>query len=182
MRAVFTFVAALILLSGTASAVAADLVLNNAPVSVYFSPDGGAMNAIVQSIKGARKNVRVMSSMFRLAPVASALSAVQVRGVDVQVILDEEDGMRQPDLAYHVQGKGVAVFIDGAHGKKGHLHNKVFIIDEKRVITGSFNQHKKSEDSNGENLLVIDSPELAAKYLEAFAVHKAHAKLLKAGK
>jgi phosphatidylserine/phosphatidylglycerophosphate/cardiolipin synthase-like enzyme len=43
------------------------------------------------------------------------------------------------------------------------------------VITGSFNFTKAGEESNAENLLIIQSAELAARYIANFQEHKAHA-------
>jgi phosphatidylserine/phosphatidylglycerophosphate/cardiolipin synthase-like enzyme len=45
-------------------------------------------------------------------------------------------------------------------------HNKVMVIDSRTVITGSFNFTKAAEESNAENLLVIDDAELAKKYTQ----------------
>ena len=48
------------------------------------------------------------------------------------------------------------------------------IVDEKIVITGSFNFTRAAETNNAENLLVIDDPELAARYLKNWQEHLDH--------
>jgi phosphatidylserine/phosphatidylglycerophosphate/cardiolipin synthase-like enzyme len=48
------------------------------------------------------------------------------------------------------------------------------IIDRSTVITGSFNFTKSAEEKNAENLLVIPSKELAAKYYKNWRRHKEH--------
>ena len=48
------------------------------------------------------------------------------------------------------------------------------VIDGATVITGSFNFTKAAEENNAENLLVIRSPELAAKYAANWKVHAGH--------
>ena len=48
------------------------------------------------------------------------------------------------------------------------------VIDGATVITGSFNFTKNAEANNAENLLVIRSPELAAKYFANWKVHADH--------
>ena len=55
---------------------------------------------------------------------------------------------------------GVPVRIDAAR----HRHNKIMVLDDATVITGSFNFTKSAEQSNAENLLVIRSAELAGIY------------------
>jgi len=53
-------------------------------------------------------------------------------------------------------------------------HNKVIVIDENIVITGSFNFTKAAESNNAENILVIRDPTLAEKYLKNWKTHAAH--------
>ncbi len=48
------------------------------------------------------------------------------------------------------------------------------VKDGNTVITGSFNFTKNAEENNAENLLVIRSPELAAKYTANWNAHYAH--------
>ena len=48
------------------------------------------------------------------------------------------------------------------------------IIDSEVVITGSFNFSKSAEESNAENLLIINSYELAGKYIENWKKHEDH--------
>lgn len=47
------------------------------------------------------------------------------------------------------------------HGEQDFMHNKTMVIDDHLVVTGSYNFSENAE-ANDENLLVIDSPGLAA--------------------
>jgi hypothetical protein len=69
------------------------------------------------------------------------------------------------------QNVGIPTFVDEIHGL---AHNKVMVIDERTVITGSFNFTKAAEESNAENLLVIRDAELAAKYAKNWQEHLEH--------
>ena len=48
------------------------------------------------------------------------------------------------------------------------------IIDSNTVITGSFNFTKAAEEGNAENLLIINSSDLAKKYSENWKKHEEH--------
>ncbi len=48
------------------------------------------------------------------------------------------------------------------------------VIDGRIVITGSFNFTKAAEESNAENLLVIQDADLAAKYAKNWQEHLEH--------
>ena len=48
------------------------------------------------------------------------------------------------------------------------------VIDSKKVLTGSFNFTKAAEEKNAENLLVIDDPKMAFKYMTNWQAHASH--------
>lgn len=149
----------------------ADLVLKDAPVQVYFSPNGGAQAALVAAIAQARKTVLVQAYSFTSAPVAGALKAAKDRGVAVRVILDKSQRTeRYSGLTYLVHA-GIPTWIDAAHPI---AHDKVMVIDGRTVVTGSFNFTRAAEEKNGENLLIIESPALAERYARNWQVHLSH--------
>jgi len=57
------------------------------------------------------------------------------------------------------------VLLDG-HPEK--MHHKVMIIDDKIVITGSYNLTRSAETQNDENTLVIHDDGIARIYLAEF--------------
>ena len=64
--------------------------------------------------------------------------------------------------------------------KHAIAHNKVMLIDDETVITGSFNFTKAADEKNAENLLVISSTDLATKYLDNWRKHWEHSENYKA--
>ena len=55
----------------------------------------------------------------------------------------------------------IPVFIDRCSGV---AHNKIIIIDNKTVITGSYNFSRNAYSRNAENVLVIFNVEIAKNY------------------
>jgi phosphatidylserine/phosphatidylglycerophosphate/cardiolipin synthase-like enzyme len=51
--------------------------------------------------------------------------------------------------------------------KNDFMHNKLMILDDRTVITGSYNFSENAE-SNDENMLIIDSNEVAGAYTQYF--------------
>lgn len=66
---------------------------------------------------------------------------------------------------------GIPTGIDDRHPI---VHSKIVIVDGATVLTGSFNFSKAAKQKNAENLLVLKSPDLAARYLENWNAHAAH--------
>ena len=144
----------------------------SAPMEVFFSPMGGATEAVVRALKQARQTVLVQAYSFTSAPIARALVDAHQRGVEVHVILDKSQRTKKYSSASFLADEGVPVAIDDAHAV---AHNKVMVIDATKVITGSFNFTTAAEKSNAENLLVIDDPALAEKYTVNWKNHERHA-------
>lgn len=138
---------------------------------VYFSPHGGAANAVIREINQARQSVLVQAYAFTSAPIARALLRAHQRGVRVEAILDKSQQADKYSAADFLHNAGIKTFIDSAHAI---AHNKVMIIDEQTVITGSFNFTRAAEEKNAENLLVLRDPGVAAAYLANWREHAAH--------
>ena len=126
---------------------------------------------MVKELDAATATVLVQAYSFTSAPIAKALLDAHKRGVRVQVILDRSQRTEKYSEADFLYNVGIPVKIDAQHAI---AHNKVMVIDGQTVITGSFNFTKQAETSNAENLLVIRSPELAARYTANWEAHAAH--------
>jgi phosphatidylserine/phosphatidylglycerophosphate/cardiolipin synthase-like enzyme len=60
----------------------------NTSWAVYFSPNGGATQAILEGIKGAKRTILVQAYLLYSKRLAGALVRAQQRGVQVHFILD----------------------------------------------------------------------------------------------
>lgn len=142
-------------------------------LKAYFSPNGGCTQAVVDALNAARKTVLVQAYSFTSVPIAKALAEAKHRGVDVRVILDKSQRTERYSGATYLVNEGIPTFIDASHRI---AHNKVMVIDDQEVITGSFNFTKAAESGNAENvLLILHAPELAARYTANWHEHLAHA-------
>jgi phosphatidylserine/phosphatidylglycerophosphate/cardiolipin synthase-like enzyme len=146
------------------------------PLSVYFSPDGGCTQAIVEEVGKAKKTVLVQAYSFTSDPIANALVAAKKRGVDVEAILDKTDYGQAVNT---IVDAGIPTYMDPAHAI---AHNKVIVIDGQTVLTGSFNFTSSAENRNAENLLVVHDQPIAAKYAGNWQTHLQHSHLRKGAK
>ena len=151
---------------------AADIILpKDTPVHVYFSPNGGCTHAIIETISKSKSEILVQAYIFTSEPIAKALLGAHKRGVKVFVILDKNQKKNGYSSAAFFSNQGIPAYIDSTHAR---AHDKVMIIDQETVITGSFNFSKSAETQNSENVLIIKSSELASLYRENWMKHKAH--------
>lgn len=166
-------IAAVLLCTFVTLAVSAELPF---PVAanvrgLYFSPNGGATAAIVDEINAAHTCIYVQAYSFTSAPIAEALVQAHRRGVPVTVILDKSQRTEHYSSATFLAHAGIPVYIDAAHAI---AHNKIILIDNAIVITGSFNFTKAAEEHNAENLLILYGTTLYPKYYANFQEHLSH--------
>ncbi len=120
------------------------------PAEIFFSPRGGCTEAVVKEIAAAKSTVLVQACSFTSAPMARSLVNARKRGVAVQVILDKSQRSEKYSSADFLQHAGIPTFIDAQHAI---AHNKIMVIDDATVITGSFKFTKAAEEDNAENVL-----------------------------
>jgi phosphatidylserine/phosphatidylglycerophosphate/cardiolipin synthase-like enzyme len=129
---------------------------------VYFSPNGGALKAIVNKIDSAHSQILIRSYSFTSAPIADALCKAISRGVVIKVIADRREFKAHHTKYHNLIACGIAVRIDSSVALQ---HSKYMIIDSTVVITGSYNFTIAAEERNAENLLIFQDAMLAKKYL-----------------
>lgn len=142
-------------------------------IAVFFSPDGGALAAIVEQINGAKKTIDMQAYMLSTKEIAGPLAKAHERGVKVRALMDAENAAGSYSSATYLSNAGVPVWVDAEHKES---HNKIILIDGNIIITGSFNFTLAAEEKNAENLLVMQKkPKLYAAYLANFESHLKHA-------
>jgi phosphatidylserine/phosphatidylglycerophosphate/cardiolipin synthase-like enzyme len=141
-------------------------------LEVFHSPKGGCTEAVVRELGRARSEVLVLAYSFTSKPIAQALMDAKARGVHVEILLDRSNEQETYSELADFLEKGLTTLIDAHHAI---AHNKVMIIDQKTLITGSFNFTHQAEAENAENLLIVKGhPQMVQAYRKDYANHKAH--------
>lgn len=137
----------------------------SAETSVYFSPNGGCQQAIIQEISKAQKTIDIAMYYLTSREIAQELIKAKERGVAIRVFLDQSQEHASYSKSRYLMKKGIEVrFYVGS----GLMHNKFAIIDKKVLITGSFNWTATADKENQENLLIMTDKDLIRKYAERF--------------
>ncbi len=128
-----------------------------AKTEVYFSLSDNPQKEIIKNINQAQASINIAMYIFTDREIALPLIKAQERGVKVRLYLDKD----QVDYQYSqsrflVQG-GIKTRVSS---NKYIMHNKFAIIDNRLLLTGSYNWTFSANNRNDENLMVIDDPEL----------------------
>ena len=140
-------------------------------LGVYFTPPMNAAAGIVKTIDASEREVLVQAYGFTHNAIAQGLVRAHQRGVKVRVLMDQKSQTSNRYVIAVLQDAGIAVRQDGKHAI---AHNKVMVIDQAVVITGSFNFTNSAETRNAENVLIVKSPDLALQYRLQWQHHWAH--------
>jgi phosphatidylserine/phosphatidylglycerophosphate/cardiolipin synthase-like enzyme len=158
------------------------LEIGGATVETIFESEGDAPGRIIERIRGARDSVIFLAFTFTHDGIGEAIeeryrAGVTVRGVIERLQSDRPEselgrfrragmGASRPAGAPRESCKaGPGVLTDG---NPQLMHHKVIVIDAKTVIFGSFNFTRNAAEDNDENLLIVDDPAVAARFLDEF--------------
>lgn len=156
---------------GFAQTVEAPVEVPPTKIRVYFTPGHTVETAIADEIGTAKREIRVQAYSFTNPIIVQALADAKARGVNVIVVLDKSNRTQKYSAADFTSNAGIETLIDDKHAI---AHNKVMIIDDQIVITGSYNFTRAAEKSNAENLVIIESGPIARKYLQNWQKHRGH--------
>jgi phosphatidylserine/phosphatidylglycerophosphate/cardiolipin synthase-like enzyme len=141
--------------------------LDGTPVEIYFSPEDKPAARILALIESAQASINFLAYEFTSKDIGAAMLQRAQAGVSVTGVMDagEVKATKVTELD-PLQQAGLDVRLDG--NLTGLMHHKVIIIDQKIVITGSYNYTAAAETTNDENIVIIFSPQVAAMYLQEF--------------
>ena len=141
-------------------------------IDAVFSPGGGCEDRIVKEIESATQRVCVQVYIFTSKPICDSLVQAKKRGVDVKVILDKSQEKAAFGRWPVMQKSGVKVLFDRDHEV---ANSKIILIDDRTIITGSYNFTKAAEEKNAENIVIIENDgDSFTKFKENFDKHLAH--------
>jgi phosphatidylserine/phosphatidylglycerophosphate/cardiolipin synthase-like enzyme len=152
-------------------------VNRSCPIKICFSPSYGGENClsnIVSEIRMAQKRIAVQAYVLTSEPIIRELVNAHSNGVIVTVVVDKL-ATNYMNYLSALTSNNIPVLVDSKHYI---AHNKVMIIDEDTVITGSYNFTKAAETKNSENLVIINDSRIWKQYNDQFAIHLSHSRFL----
>ncbi|MBN8511680.1 MAG: phospholipase D family protein [Rickettsiales bacterium] len=130
--------------------------------NVCFTPPSGCLDLIAKEISKAKESVYVQAYGLTSQVIINQLKKAKIRGVDVRILLDGGNLSDNKPVLDELSKAKLNVKFDKM---PGIAHNKVMIIDNKKVITGSFNFTNAANTRNAENVLLVNNKQIAQIYL-----------------
>ncbi|WP_243517338.1 MULTISPECIES: phospholipase D-like domain-containing protein [unclassified Candidatus Cardinium] len=130
-------------------------------IQVWFTPQDPCMDLIVGKILAAKALILVQAYVITSHKIATALIKAHQNGVEVHVLIDKDAQTTKGSKVRELLENGIPIIIDKT---VGYAHNKVMIIDEAYVITGSFNWTHGAQARNAENLVIIKGKKINKRF------------------
>jgi len=148
------------------------IMLNGNLVENYFCPEDRCAEHIINILGQANESIKFMAFSFTHDGIGSKIAEMHGKGIMVKGVFEKKQNTNQyseyfrlKNISTGINAERMDVLYDG---NKYNMHHKVFIIDDKIVITGSFNPTANGDKGNDENILIIHNKGLAEEYIKEF--------------
>jgi HKD family nuclease len=131
-----------------------------------FFPSEESEKSLIKYLNMAKHTIEICVFTISNDKLARTIEGLHNRGVKVRLITDDECAKNKGADIYELADRGIPVRTD--NNLQAHMHNKYVVIDDKILITGSFNWTWQAVKSNQENLLIVEKEDLVKRYKEAF--------------
>lgn len=120
---------------------------------IYFE---NHQKIIFEELNGARKEVLISVAWLNFNVYKLLFSKLVIEGVKIKVIVnDDYINNRYEDTLNYLESLGIQIKKIKMLSSRNYMHHKFCIVDNKKLLIGSFNWSKNAQ-SNYENLLVLE--------------------------
>jgi phosphatidylserine/phosphatidylglycerophosphate/cardiolipin synthase-like enzyme len=156
------------------------VTLGSTKVENYFSPEDGVLSHLLPHLEGAKKSIYFLAFSFTEDKIGALMVEKKKAGLTVQGVFEKRNAEGTGSELGYLRENGIEVLDDG---NCYTMHHKVIIIDERTVITGSYNFTARAEQKNDENVIILNDKEAARLFLDEYRrVYEQAAKGTKCGK
>jgi phosphatidylserine/phosphatidylglycerophosphate/cardiolipin synthase-like enzyme len=122
---------------------------------------------ILESIRNAKFTIWVAVAWFTDKDLANELRVKHCSGVNVRVIVNDDETTNLYGLPFDKKGIDYVKFSPNSPRGKKLMHNKFCIIDLNKVIHGSYNWTSNAQYNN-KSITITDSRDIAEDFASQF--------------
>jgi len=149
-------------------------IVGTSPVEVYFSPSDRTTSHIAATLHRAQSSVNIGMYNFTRLDLADTVIALKQRGRTVRIVTDDTSAADVTgNQSSFMRSNGIDILLKGF--SDGLFHHKYAIVDgtapsgPRWVITGSHNWTNSAENSNNENIVIVQDNRVANLYIQEFS-------------
>lgn len=134
--------------------------LKGIPIQFY---DEEIEDRIIENLRTSEKEICIAMAWLTSENIMRVLNELKNRGVHIKIVVDNNNNNNKVRLWNPCSVLKMAQ----VGGRNNFMHNKYCIIDNVKVIDGSYNWSKNAK-RNLEHIIVIEDKNTAKKYKDAF--------------
>jgi phosphatidylserine/phosphatidylglycerophosphate/cardiolipin synthase-like enzyme len=125
---------------------------------------------VLQGIEKSQESIWIAAYAFTRTRIAAALVRAHQRGVRIEMKLDanQAEFAGAQKLIEWLRQEGIPVTLIHTAGDYSAMHNKFMVFDLRWVVAGSYNFTTVAQVSNWENLIWLESADMAEQYKQAW--------------
>lgn len=127
-------------------------------------------DVVLQGIEKSRESIWIAAYAFTRTRIAAALVRAHRRGVRIEIKMDanQAEFAGAQKLIEWLRQEGISVTLIHVAGEYTAMHNKFMVFDLRWVVAGSYNFTTTAQVSNWENLVWLESADMAEQYKQAW--------------
>ena len=142
------------------------VTIDDTRLDILFSPDDGVVNELASVLSGAEESIHFLAFSFTSNELGAIIREKAEAGLTIAGVMDQDQISSNQGTEYDpFKQAELDVRIDGIAGQ---MHHKVFIVDEKIVVLGSYNFSQSAEERNDENTIIIYNELIAEQFMLEF--------------
>jgi len=142
-----------------------NISINGTEIQALFSAEDDVVEHLLPYLESAQSSIRFLAFSFTHDAMGEAMRERDKAGVEVMGVFEKTGSSTEYSELGAMYCAGMAVRRDE---NGSFLHHKVIVVDERIVITGSLNFSDNANESNDENVLIVDNAEIASLYIQEF--------------
>lgn len=137
-------------------------------IEAYFSPFDDVDKVVLAELDKAQEEVILAHYNIRHQEILNKLVELKNRGISVKVVVDKKNAEKDYNIGDdYLEENGIEILRTKPvhnYAKYAIMHLKASVIDQKTVMTGSYNWNNTATMSNDENMLIIRDERVAEIY------------------
>ena len=131
----------------------------------YFTPGDDCPRHLIRMLGETRQKLDICVFTITDNRVSDAIVDAYDRKVQVRIISDDDKAQDVGSDVERFKRLGIPVRSDAA---QSHMHHKFAVMDNKKLLTGSYNWTRSASEYNEENILVPHDPRLVERFARVF--------------
>jgi hypothetical protein len=138
---------------------------NNLDNKAFFSHHDDIRDFVIKMLKSAKTDLKICMFTISDDPIAETIAGCHKMGTQVRIITDDGKIFDKGSDIYSLDRMGIKIKIDSF---RSLMHHKFVLIDNQKLLTGSYNWTRTGSDINNENVLITTKKSIVKAYKHEF--------------